>query len=160
MRGYDQALAISGTMGREASTMGRALQHRKGRTLLIAGEPEQALRVFDDILAERKQAQAGGSPPSDVLISRAQALLDLGRAPEAQQAAQDARDTAAATGHAVRGAPAACQWAWARALQQAVPDTAAATTAAATAVTTVSADPLVNVTCALAQAQQLRAQSR
>ena len=164
MRGYDQALAISGTMGREASTMGQALQHRKGRTLLIAGAPEQALRVFDDILAQRKQTQGGGSPPSDVLISRAQALLDLGRAPEAQQAAQDARDAAAATGHAVRGAQAACQMAWAAALQHAVPESTAATTAAtaaaATAATPISADPLVNVTCALAQAQQLRAQAR
>ncbi len=152
LRGYEQALLISGSMGREASTMGQALQHRMGRTLLIAGAPERALAIFDEILAQRSLAQGGGSPPSDVLISRTQALLDLGRGADAQQAALAALQAATTTGHAVRAAQAACQLAWAGALQ-AVPSTA--TAAAAT-----NADPLVVVTCALAQAQQLRAQAR
>ncbi len=152
LRGYEQALVISGSMGREASTMGQALQHRMGRTLLIAGAPERALTIFDDILAQRSLAQGGGSPPSDVLISRTQALLDLGRGADAQQAALAALQAANTTGHAVRAAQAACQMVWAAALQ-AVPSPA--TAAAAT-----SADPLVVVTCALARAQQLRAQAR
>ncbi len=152
LRGYEQALLISGTMGRESSTMGQALQHRMGRTLLIAGAPERALLIFDDILLQRQQAQGGGSPPSDVMISRAQALLDLGRGTQAQQAAQAAMQSAAATGHAVRGAQAACQLSWADALQSA-PNAAPAVAAA-------PADALVQVTCALAQAQKLRAQAR
>lgn len=152
LAGYQQALGIANRVGRDASTMGQALHNRLGRTLLMAGVPQQALAVFDQILQDRQRSQRGGAMPSDVLINRTQALLDLGRAADAVPAAQQALDAAGATQHDIRAAQARCLLQWAQALATpAVMERPGDTD---------SPDALVRATCTLARAQQLRAGQR
>ena len=182
LRGYEQAVAMSGSVGRSASAMGEALRNRQGRTLLIAGAPDRALVAFDEILAQRLQAQPASQLPADVLINKGQALLDLGRPAEASATLQAAADSASAAGHLVRHAQAGCLLLWAAAAQVVKAAEAATSAEAAQAAKTASAvasaaastptqaaaaaalpagvavpsdDALTRATCSFAQAQVL-----
>lgn len=169
LAGYEQALAISGSVGRDASAMGAALRNRQGRTLLIAGAPGRALLVFDELLAQRRQAQPSALLPADVLINKGQALLDLGRSAEAGATLQAAAESASAAGHLVRFEQAACLMRWAAAAAvTAAADTGIAPTSTTTATTTATASPaaispanddaLTRTICSMTQAQESFAQ--
>jgi hypothetical protein len=84
-------------------------------------------------------------------------LLDLGRPADALIAARAALDSASHTGHAARQAQAGCLLRWAQAVSNAAP---LASRADASAAGPADADPLTGVSCALAQAQALRAQAQ
>jgi eukaryotic-like serine/threonine-protein kinase len=172
LAGYEQALSMSGSVGRDASAMGEALRNRQGRTLLIAGAPARALVVFDEILAQRYQAQRSALLPADVLINKGQALLDLGRADQAGETLQAAAESASAAGHRVRFEQAACLMRWAAAVVAAAdtgmaPTTSTSTSTSTTTTTTTTAtatappasisaandDALTRTLCAMTQAQ-------
>ena len=153
VRGYEQALARSGQMGREGSAMGTSLRSRLGRTWLIAGAPQRALPLFEQLLAEARVGERGAAPPADLLIQQGQALLDLGRPAEALQSLQAAFDSARAAEHAGRQWQAHCLRRWAAALAGTTVPSADLAASAPTALD----EPQTRATCALAEAQVLRA---
>ena len=153
VRGYEQALARSGQMGREGSAMGTSLRSRLGRTWLIAGAPQRALPLFEQLLAEARMGERGAAPPADLLIQQGQALLDLGRPAEALQSLQAAFDSARAAEHAGRQWQAHCLRRWAAALAGTTVPSADLAASAPTALD----EPQTRATCALAEAQVLRA---
>lgn len=156
LQAYEQALAMAGTVGRDASVMGAALRNRQGRTWLIAGAPEQALAVFEEILAQRRQAQPGTAPPADVLINQGQALLDLGRPVEAGVILQAAADSASTAGHGARHLQAACLLRWAAAASpSAAPEAGPPEQVLPPGVGGDHDDALTRTTCSVAHAQVL-----
>jgi serine/threonine protein kinase len=156
VRGYEHALALAGGMGREGSAMGTSLRSRLGRTWLIAGAPQRALPIFEQLLAEHHAGEPGAAPPADLLIHQAQALLDLGRSADALPPLQAAAAAARAAEHAGRQWQAHClgRWAAARAGTPVAPAALAARAPAALD------EAQTRATCALAEAQVLRAQAQ